>query len=236
MIHEAPSAVATESIAATPAVWRDAQVALWNAIKIGGSLIATWTVALAVRFVLPRHLGPELYGIYNFSDAFAASFFVLASLGIETYVQKEIPVRSSHASDFLGGVLALRLTLGVALVAAMAAILHLGGRPPEVRQVTYLFGIGQLFLVANATFAALLHARGTVDGLSVATVLSKLLWGGGILFALTTRSGLIGLAGAFTLAEAIKAFALLALCRKHLALEIRLDSAVPRRVVLCSLS
>jgi O-antigen/teichoic acid export membrane protein len=236
MIHEAPSAsLATESIVATPAVWRDAQVALWNAIKIGGSLMATWTVALAVRFVLPRHLGPELYGIYNFSEAFAASFFVLASLGIETYVQKEIPVRSGHASDFLGGILALRLTLGVALVAAMAGILHLGGRPPEVRQVTYLFAIGQLFLLANATFAALLHARGTVDGLSVATVLSKLLWGGGILFALTTRSGLIGLAGAFTLAEAIKAFALLALCRKHLALEIRLDSAVTRRVVLCSL-
>jgi O-antigen/teichoic acid export membrane protein len=225
---------AAASISATPGVWRDAQVALSNAIKIGGSLIATWTVALAVRFVLPRQLGPELYGVYNFSDAYAASFLVVASLGIETYVQKEIPVRSDHASDFLGGILALRLTLGAALIALMAAILHLGGRPPEVRVVVYLFAIGQLFLLANATFSALLHARGTVNGLSVATVLTKLLWGGGILLAVATRSGLIGLAGAFAFAEATKSFALLALCRKHLALEIRLDLAATRRVVICS--
>src|SRR3954454_16656393 len=91
--------------------WTDAQLALWNAAKIDGSLLATWTVALAVRFALPRQLGPEVYGIYNFAEAFAASFFVLTTLGVETYVQKEIPLRPDHASDFIGGILALRLAL-----------------------------------------------------------------------------------------------------------------------------
>jgi O-antigen/teichoic acid export membrane protein len=216
-------------------LWRDAQFALWNALKIGGSLLATWTVALAVRFVLPRLLGPERFGVYNFSEAFAASFFVLGSLGIETYVQKELPVRPGHASDFFGGVLLLRLTLGAALLAVMAAILHLGSRPPEVRLMVYLFGVGQLLFVGNATFSAMLHARGTVDGLSIATVLAKLLWGAGILLALTSGVGLIGLAAAFALAEAVKAAALLSLCRRHLSLRVRLDLGATRAVVARSL-
>src|SRR5207302_9600360 len=170
-------------------LWRDTGLALRNALKIGGSLLATWTVALAVRFVLPRLLGPEQYGVYNFTDAFAAGCFVLVNLGIETYVQKEIPLRAGHASDFLGGVLALRLALGALLLAAMAGLLHLGGRPAEARLMAYLFAAGQLLFACNATFSALLHARGTVDGLSVATVMAKLLWGAGMLAALATRAG-----------------------------------------------
>src|SRR5438552_12516001 len=93
------------SLPAGAHLWRDAQLALWNALKIGGSLLATWTVALAVRFLLPRLLGPAGYGVYSFSEAFAIAFFVLASLGVETYVQKEIPVHPDHASDFFGGIL-----------------------------------------------------------------------------------------------------------------------------------
>ena len=214
---------------------RDFQAAFWNAIKLSASLIATWTVALGVRFVLPRLLGPEDYGVYSFAGAFAAAFFVLAALGMETYVQKEIPTRPGHASDFIGGVLLLRLGIGIALFGAMAVILRLGGRPAEVRQVVYLFAAGQLLLVCNATFSALLHARGTVDGLSIANVAGKVLWGGATVAALATHSGLIALAAAFALAELAKAAALFALCRKHLLLDLRIDTDATRRAVVASL-
>ena len=214
--------------------WSDAHLALWNALKIAGSLLATWTVALAVRFALPRHLGPELYGVYNFGEAFAASFFVLTTLGIETYVQKEIPLRREHASDFMGGILALRLALAVVLVGALALILHLNGRPAEVRRIVFLFAAGQVFFVVNATLSALLHARGTVDGLSIANVAAKLLWGGGMVAAIATRSGLTALAAAFAGAEALKTCALAVLCRRHLSLRLRIDVSATRSVLLCS--
>src|SRR5918911_4420962 len=136
--------------ARTPRTWTDAQLAFWNALKIGGSLLVTWTVALAVRFALPRQLGPDQYGVYNFAEAFAASFFVLTTLGIETYVQKEIPLRRQHASDFVGGVVALRIALGTLLLATMAIILHFDGRAIEIRHAVYLFAMGQIFFVANA--------------------------------------------------------------------------------------
>src|SRR5438874_1324130 len=217
------------------ASWSDLHLALWNALKIGGSLLGTWTVALAIRFALPRQLGPELYGTYNFAEAFAASFFVLTTLGIETYVQKEISLRREHASDFFGGIVTLRLVLGAALLGAMALILHVDGRGIALRRTVYLFAVGQLFFVANATLSALLHAAGTVDGASIVNVAAKLLWGAGTVAAITTRSGVAALAGAFALSEGLKTGALALLCRKHVALRLRIDVAATKRVLLCSI-
>src|SRR3954471_571934 len=115
----APEGSSTPSVVPVPAPApetgsaSDAATALRNAIKLGGSLLATWTVALAVRFQLPRHLGPVRFGDFNFCDSFTAAFFIFLSLGIETYIQKEVSVRPKHASDFFGGVLLVRGTLSL---------------------------------------------------------------------------------------------------------------------------
>ena len=223
------------ALASEKTQWREFQLAFWNAVKLCASLLATWAVALAIRFVLPRQLGPEHYGSYSFASAFAASLFVLTSLGTETYVQKEVALRPSHASEFVGGVLAARAALAAALFAGVALVLHLTGRPDEVRRLVYVFAAGQLFLVCNSTFSALLHARGTVDGLAAANVTAKVLWGALTLLALTMGLGLLALAAAFAVAEAVKACALFALCRKHLCLRLRFDAKVTRRVIACSL-
>ena len=79
---------------------REAQLAVWNTLKLASSLMLTWGVALGVRALLPRYLGPAQYGAYSFAEAVAMTFFVFCSLGVETYVQKEIPVRPQHASEF----------------------------------------------------------------------------------------------------------------------------------------
>jgi len=63
-------------------------------------LLFTWSIALGIRVILPRHLGPSLFGTLQFADAFASTFFVLVSLGMETYIRKEVAVRPEHASDF----------------------------------------------------------------------------------------------------------------------------------------
>lgn len=199
---------------------REAQLAFLNALKLAASLVVTWSIALGAKFLLPRYLGPEQYGLFNFAEAFAITFFVLATLGIETYVQKEIPLRPAHASDFLGAVTLVRVGFAFVLIAAMVAVLNATGRPAELQHAVILFGVGQLLFVQNGTFSALLHARGTVDGLSVVNVLTKVAWGAGILGAVHLRLGLPALAAAFAVAEAIRAAALFSLCRRHLALQL----------------
>ncbi|MGC4121438.1 MAG: flippase [Myxococcales bacterium] len=215
----APTAAPSPRVAAS----NEALLAAKNAFKLGGSLVATWGVALAVRILLPRHLGPELFGPLTFADAFATLCFVPLSMGVELYVRKEVARRPEHASDFLGGVLLLRVVASALLFGVMALVLELTGRPPAVRAVVYLFGAGQFFNYLNMTLAALLHARGRVDGLSVVSVVAKLVWAACIPLLLWAGLGLAGVALAFLVSEAIKAAALGRLVARALSLELRLD-------------
>ena len=199
---------------------REAQLAVWNTLKLASSLMLTWGVALGVRALLPRYLGPAQYGAYSFAEAVAVTFFVFCSLGVETYVQKEIPVRPQHASEFFGGVLALRLLMAAALLAIMCSGLVATGRSREVVLAAGIFGFGQIFFVQNATFVAMLNANGTVDGMSVANVIAKVSWGACIFAAVALRLDLWALAGSFLVGEALRAAALFHLCRRHLSLRL----------------
>jgi O-antigen/teichoic acid export membrane protein len=204
-------------------VLHEVQLAIWNALKLGSSLILTWSVSLAVRALLPRYLGPEQFGAYSFADAVATTFFVFCTLGVETYVQKQVPVRPEHASEFFGGILTVRLLMSAALLALMCLGLTLTGRRAEVVLVSALFGVGQIFFVHNATFVSMLNARGKVDGMSVVNVAAKTSWAACIFAAVWLKLGLWALAASFIVGEALRSAVLFNLCRRHLSLRIAFD-------------
>jgi O-antigen/teichoic acid export membrane protein len=213
---------------------RDTLLATRNALKLGASLLFTWGIALGMRFWLPRHLGPERFGTLSFADAFAATFFVALSLGLDPYIRKEVSVRPAHASDFFGGMFALRIGMSVVIVAAMMIALDAMGRPPEVRRVVYLFALAQFFVTANATLSALLQAKGSVGGMSILAVATKIVWALGALVALALGVGLWGLAIAYLVSEAVETVVLFGLANQHMGLVFRVDVQATRAiVVLC---
>ncbi len=218
-----------------PAASHDAVVAIRNGAKLGLSLVLTWSVALGVRILLPRYLGPSAFGPLNFADAFAATVFVALNLGIEMHIRKEIPVHPAMASEFFGGTLVARLGLSALLFVGIAVAMQASHRPPELRQLVYAFGVGQFFFTLNGTLSALLHAHGTVDGLSVINVVSKVLWGAGILVGIALGHPVVGVPLAFVLSEAVKSVVLWRLARKHLHLQTRLDWGATKRAVVASL-
>jgi len=218
-----------------PALAPDTLRSIRNTLALGGSLVATWTVALGVRLLLPRLLGPESFGAFQFADAFTTAFFVVTSLGVETYIRKEVSTRKDHASDFIGGLLVLRVVLSVLVIAAMVALMHATGRPIRIQRLVLLFAAYQFFSVLNETGAALLHAVGAVDGLAVLNVGAKVVWGAGILGALSLGAGVEGVAVALTTSEALKTGVLLLLARRHLDLRLAVDVRHTLAVLTASL-
>jgi O-antigen/teichoic acid export membrane protein len=209
--------------------------ALRNAAQLLGSLLATWGIALAVRVVMPRYLGPSGFGELNFADAFASTAFLALGLGVETYVRKEVSVRREHASEFWGGVLAARCLISLLLAGGMALVLHAMHRPPHVQALVWIFAATQIFLYGNLTLGAVLHAAGNVGGMSVLSVVTKLLWAGGIAAAIVLRWGAWAFAASLALSEAVKFAALWWLARKHVALRTRVDGAATKAVLFASL-
>ena len=212
----------------------DVVVAVRSALTLGTSLLVTWSVALLVRFFLPRYLGPEAFGTFNFADSFCATFFTFLGLGVDTYIQKEIPVRPAHASEFFGGFALVRLIMSAGLFAAMALVLAVTHRPPSVQRVVFIFGVAQVLVAFNGNLAALLHASRNVGELAVINVASKLLWGAGIGLALVLHAGLVGLAASFLISEVARAAALLPLARRYLGIRMEWKPTVVKAVIIAS--
>jgi O-antigen/teichoic acid export membrane protein len=213
----------------------DSLVAIANALKLGSSLVATLAIAIAMRFLMPRYLGPTSFGTLSFADGFTATFFVVLSLGAEAYVRKEVSVRLSHASDFFGGTLVLRLAMTVAIFGVMSIVMRTTGRPAEVRNLVYLFGAAQFFVSVNATLSALLHARGRVGGMSALAVATKIVWAAGVVVTIATGTGLWGFAAAYLASEGIESFVLFALANRHLGMVFRVDVTATKAMIVGSL-
>lgn len=221
---KAPSPIATDVVRSTR-----------NAVTLGLSLLGTWAVALGVRIFLPRQLGPAQFGAFQFADSFTTTVFVLISLGLETYVGKEVAVRRDHANDFFGGTLLVRLALGAVVMVVAVLALIASGKPERIIHLVIILGVAQILVNLNATSAALLHAAGIVGALSVLNVLAKLAWGVGIVIALVAHWGILGVAWAMLLAESFRSAGLIVLAKRHVGLRLTLNLPATWAVLRASL-
>ena len=208
---------------------REGLLALRNGAKLAASMILTWGVALIVTFKLPKYLGPSLFGHYRFGDQFAMSLAVFLSLGVDTYISREIAVRPKHASEFFGGVLVTRALVILPLV--VVAFFVLDGEVHERRIAAVLFGFAYLFTALNQTFQQTLQAASKVDGLAIANVVAKVLWGGGTFAAVTLQAPFWVLPLPMVVGEGLKAAFLYVATKRAVGLELRIDVEQTKKVL-----
>lgn len=205
-----------------------------NALKLGMGLMGSWVVALGIRLALPRFLGIAQFGEWQFADAFTTAAFILMSLGVETYTRREIAARREHASEYLGGTLALSIAISVVVMLVALLGLRASGKSDQVLVLVLILGIAQVMTNLNLIFAAILHAVGEVNELSFLNVASKIMFAAGIAIALLAGFGVVGVAYAMLASEAARFFCLGFLARKHVQLRFRIDIISLRKVLLAS--
>lgn len=210
-------------------------LALRNGVKMGGSLLVTWSVAIIVKFRVPARLGPVRQGDFGFAEGFAMMFFATLGLGIDMYIIKEVSVRPKHASDVVGGVFALRVLLTVVLLAAMGAVLGVTGRPRDVILAAMVFGVSSFLMAINATLGAVLQAMSQVGAPVVANVVAKTVWGAGLLIGLRYDAPLALLALPALVGEALRWAILKQATSRGADLRYRIDVPAVRRALLDSI-
>jgi O-antigen/teichoic acid export membrane protein len=201
---------------------------------MGASLIITWSVALVVKMRVPAHLGPIHQGHFGFAESFATMFFASLGLGIDTYLIKEVAVRPKHASDVVGGVFALRILMSFVLFAAMWTVLLVTGRPRAVVLAASVFGVVCVLLALNATFGAVLQGVSCVGPPARANVVTKVVWGAGILAGLHYNVPLAVLALPALVGETLRAMILGPATRRFADLQYRIDVPAVRAALKAS--
>lgn len=210
---------------------RDLSVALRNAVKLGSSLLATWAVGLVVSFAVPRALGPARFGILYYAESLTGAVFVVCGLGIDTYIQKAVSIRPKHASDFFGTTLLVRMLLSAIVLAGMFLYQRAGNGTVETVAAVMMYGLTQVLLTLNASLSALLQSATKVGRLAISNVLSKFLWGGGVLMALHFHAAVWVVILPLFATELLKAGVLAYVVRREIDLELTFNVAATRAVL-----
>jgi O-antigen/teichoic acid export membrane protein len=205
-------------------------VALRNGLKMGGSLLITWSVALIVKLRVPTYLGVVRGGHFAFAESFASSFFAVLGLGVDVHLMKEVAVRPKYASEVVGGVIVLRLLLTLLIFPAMAIVLLRTGRSGEILSAVMIFGASQHLMALNATLGAVLQANSRVGPAVIANIATKMIWGVGLLIGMRLHASMPVLVLPVLVGEALRAAILIPATRSG-GLHFRMDVPALREAV-----
>jgi O-antigen/teichoic acid export membrane protein len=93
-------------------------------------------MGMAMMVVLARYLGAEGYGAYQRAESFVFMFSILASLGLDMILTREVARQSPQAPAYLAGTTILKLLLAPACFALILGLAYARGY-----HGTFLFGI-----------------------------------------------------------------------------------------------
>jgi len=200
----------------------------WLVAEKGARLVLN----VGVGFWVARHLGPTQYGSLNYGLAVVGLVSLLAELGLESVVRRELIQTPARAVELVATMGGLRLAGGVVAYALLVAGMQLGWATPAERGLLAVLGL-TLFqpalMVTDLWFQARLRAK-----FSVWAQVAALTAGAAMRVALIVAGAtLIGFAWA-VVAEAGVAVALLALLARREGLALRpgaFDAVLARRLV-----
>jgi O-antigen/teichoic acid export membrane protein len=193
----------------------------WLVAEKGARLVLN----VGVGFWVARHLGPAQYGALNYGLAVVGLVSLLAELGLESVVRRDLIRSAAPEATLIATAWGLRLAGGAAAYALLVGGMWLGWATPAERGLLAVLGL-TLFqpalMVTDLWFQARLRAK-----FSVQAQVAALTAGAAMRVALIVAGAtLIGFAWA-VVAEAAVAVALLAVLARREGLALRAGAFDP---------
>jgi O-antigen/teichoic acid export membrane protein len=135
------------------------------------AVLAAGAASIAIS---TRYLGATGYGGFALALAFVQMLGVLADAGLATVVVREISREPRDTAELVGTALALRLLLGVAVV-ALAGLLSLAlPYAPDVRVAILIAGVPFVLGLASSSLATVFQVRLQMARAAIADVAGRL--------------------------------------------------------------
>ncbi|HMR31813.1 MAG TPA: oligosaccharide flippase family protein [Geminicoccaceae bacterium] len=144
-----------------------------------GGRVVTMALALAATVVLTRGLGAEGFGLYRTVVAYLGFVSIVASLGLNLLVVREISRAGADQGRILGHASGLRLVSGLAVIALAVAVGWLLPFEPPVRAGIALGAAGSLAFICYQLLVGLFQQRLRQLGTVAAEVAGALVLLGG---------------------------------------------------------
>ncbi len=204
---------AEEPLGATNA--SDAAQAFRNAGSLGSSLFVTACLGLVVQFLYQDLLGTAKAGRVAAAESLSILALGLLSFGVDTYARKEVALERRSAKTFVSGVVVFRALCTAVVVAIIAVVLAMFGRPAGVIVLFVLFGASRFLVQSNELLLACLQAIGKVSGVARINVAAKIIWAFLVLVGVS-RVGPVAVPAGWVVAESIRCVLLAVRAHRHL--------------------
>src|SRR5512141_515678 len=143
-----------------------------NASFLMVSQVITWGLALLVTIFLPRYLGPAGMGQLQLAASLWAIVSVIAAMGTDRLVMKEIARSPDQLNEWVGTALALRTVLFLFGAVGMTAYLRLAGYPTQTASVIWIIGFGTLIGHLSGIYESGLKGLERMEYTSLASIVS----------------------------------------------------------------
>lgn len=120
-----------------------------NTSWLFGQKILSMVVGLFVGVWVARYLGPGRYGLLSYAQSFVGLFTVIATLGLDEIVVRELVKDESRRDELLGTAFWLKLSGAIGVLAVLAAAVHFTSNDAFTNALVFIIASATIFQSFN---------------------------------------------------------------------------------------
>jgi O-antigen/teichoic acid export membrane protein len=167
------------------------------------SQIFSYLIGFLYLMYTARYLGVEGFGILSFAIALTGIFAILADLGLNMVMVREISRDKSLAMQYLGNVIIIKIILAVFTFAALILTVNILNYPALTREVVYLITFFVVFGSITGIFYSIFQANERMEFQSVGQILDSVLMFSGALLIIYLGYDVVGFAMVYLVVSSI---------------------------------
>jgi O-antigen/teichoic acid export membrane protein len=188
------------------------QIIAKNVGVLSFSQIVSYLFGFLYLMYTARYLGAEGFGILSFAIAFTGIFVVLADLGLNMVMVREIARDRSLSGEYLGNIIIIKIILGLITFFLIVLTVNIVKYPQETINVVYLIAISVIFVSFSGVFNSIFQANERMEYQSIGQILNSSLLFTGAIIAIYYGFGLYAFASINLIVSIVVLFYSLFIC------------------------
>jgi O-antigen/teichoic acid export membrane protein len=150
-----------------------------------------------------RYLGAAGYGVLSFALAFTGIFNIIADIGCNTLIIRDIARDKSQASKYIGNISLIEAVLSIISFGGILLCINLMGYPASTIMVVLVIGVAVTLSTFVDMFNAVFQANEKMEYLSYGTVINGVMMLAGTLVSVYLHFGIIAFASTYLIANLV---------------------------------
>ncbi|MBN9393167.1 MAG: flippase [Chloroflexi bacterium] len=160
----------------------------------------SWLLASVVVLVIPAYLGPEGMGMFSTVSAISGVVAVLALLGTNVYLLREVAKNPQEAQELVGSAVVLCVLAGLVCWSITLIVFIFSGVSDTMHQLIYISAIGSILSVSVVPLRSALQGQDKMQYNLIEVLFSKGLSTVLVFVVIALNMGILVLAGSGLLA------------------------------------